>query len=113
MHNVVHLMSVPGEACVTERHTPPPPMHRARTKNASACSCSMTTRFSGLDPAAALSRRERRLLELVGAGLTNRQIAERMSLTERTTANYVSSLLGKLGMKRRAQAVGFAARNAK
>ena len=47
---------------------------------------------------------ERTLLELIGEGLTNRQIAERMFLAEKTIKNYVSRMLAKLGMERRTQA---------
>ena len=50
------------------------------------------------------------MLELVGEGLTNRQIAGRMFLSEPTVKNYVSSLLGKLGMQRRSQVAALAAR---
>ncbi len=63
-----------------------------------------------VDPLSALTRQEKIVLDLVGEGLTNRQIAERMSLAEKTAKNYVSSLLTKLGMQRRAQAAAFAAR---
>ena len=69
-------------------------------------------RVASEDPAAALTGQERRVLELVGQGLTNRQIAERMCLAEKTAKNYVSSLLAKLGMHRRAEAAAFAARYA-
>ncbi|GAA3797569.1 response regulator [Amycolatopsis tucumanensis] len=55
-------------------------------------------------PFAALSDRERTLLGLIGEGLTNRQIAERMFLAEKTVKNYVSRLLTKLGLERRTQA---------
>jgi two-component system response regulator DevR len=55
-------------------------------------------------PLAALTEQERLLLDLIGEGLTNRQIAERMFLAEKTVKNYVSRLLGKLGMERRTQA---------
>ncbi|WP_414941340.1 response regulator [Amycolatopsis sp. cmx-11-51] len=55
-------------------------------------------------PLAGLSEQERTLLELIGEGLTNRQIAERMFLAEKTVKNYVSRLLTKLGMQRRTQA---------
>jgi len=55
-------------------------------------------------PLAALSERERTLLDLIGEGLTNRQIAERMFLAEKTVKNYVSRLLTKLGLERRTQA---------
>ena len=64
------------------------------------------------DPVAALTGQERRVLELIGEGLTNRQIAERMLLAEKTAKNYVSSLLAKLGMHRRTEAAAFAARHA-
>ena len=56
------------------------------------------------DPFAVLSTQERRVLELIGAGLTNRQIGERMGLAEKTVKNYVSALLAKLGLQRRNQA---------
>jgi DNA-binding NarL/FixJ family response regulator len=56
------------------------------------------------DPYAALTDQERRILELIGEGLTNRQIGERMFLAEKTVKNYVSSLLSKLGLERRTQA---------
>lgn len=59
---------------------------------------------------AALSDQERRILELIGEGLTNRQIGEQMHLAEKTVKNYVSSLLAKLGMERRTQAAAFVAR---
>ena len=51
-----------------------------------------------------MTPKERQVLELVGQGLTNRQIASRLNLTEKTTKNYVSSMLGKLGVKSRTQA---------
>jgi DNA-binding NarL/FixJ family response regulator len=63
------------------------------------------------DPVAALTGQEKRVLELIGEGLTNRQIAERMALAEKTAKNYVSSLLAKLGMHRRTEAAAFAARH--
>lgn len=56
------------------------------------------------DPFAALTEQERRILDLIGEGLTNRQIGERMFLAEKTVKNYVSSLLAKLGLERRTQA---------
>jgi DNA-binding NarL/FixJ family response regulator len=63
------------------------------------------------DPVAALTGQEKRVLELIGEGLTNRQIAGRMFLAEKTAKNYVSSLLAKLGMHRRTEAAAFAARH--
>ncbi|MGO4186610.1 response regulator [Pseudarthrobacter sp. TAF60_1] len=58
-----------------------------------------------VDPRIAmLTNQERRVLEYIGEGLTNRQIGERMLLAEKTVKNYVSSLLAKLGFERRTQA---------
>ena len=62
------------------------------------------------DPLAHLSDRERELLSLLGEGLSNRQIAERLFLGERTVKNYVSRLLRKLDMDRRAEAAVYSAR---
>ncbi|HET9172714.1 MAG TPA: response regulator transcription factor [Actinospica sp.] len=56
------------------------------------------------DPLASLTAQERRILDLIGDGLTNRQIGERMFLAEKTVKNYVSSLMSKLGVERRVQA---------
>jgi two-component system response regulator DevR len=61
-------------------------------------------RLAGLTP------QERRILDLIAEGKTNRQIAEEMYLAEKTVKNYVSNLLAKLGMERRTQAATFAAR---
>ena len=64
------------------------------------------------DPALApLTSQERRTLELIGQGMTNRQISEEMFLAEKTVKNYVSSLLAKLGLERRTQAAVFAAKH--
>lgn len=62
------------------------------------------------DRLAHLTDQERRILDLVGEGLTNRQIGERLHLAEKTIKNYVSSLLSKLGMQRRSQAAAYVAR---
>lgn len=56
------------------------------------------------DPFAELSPQERRILELIAEGMTNRQIGEELFLAEKTVKNYVSSLLAKLGLERRTQA---------
>ncbi|MEV7569025.1 response regulator transcription factor [Streptomyces tanashiensis] len=58
---------------------------------------------------AMLSERERAVLELIGEGLTNRQIAKRLYLSEKTVKNHISRLLGKLGVERRVQAAVIAA----
>ncbi|XUL89433.1 response regulator [Streptomyces galilaeus] len=57
-----------------------------------------------------LTDQERRILDLIGEGLTNRAIGERLHLAEKTIKNYVSSLLSKLGMERRSQAAAYVAR---
>lgn len=62
------------------------------------------------DPLAALSAQERQILLLIGEGLTNRQIGERLFLAEKTVKNYVSHLFTKLNMRRRTQAAALAAR---
>ncbi|MFI5045979.1 MAG: response regulator [Acidimicrobiia bacterium] len=59
---------------------------------------------------ARLTGQERKILELISEGLTNRQIAAEIHLAEKTVKNYVSNLLAKLGMERRTQAAVFAAR---
>ena len=56
------------------------------------------------DPLRTLTDQERAVLDLIGEGLSNREIAERMFLAEKTVKNYVSHLLAKLGMRRRTQA---------
>ena len=61
-------------------------------------------------PLSRLTGQERRILELIGHGLTNRQIGERLGLAEKTVKNYVSVLFAKLGMERRTQAAAYAAR---
>lgn len=62
------------------------------------------------DPLAALTDQERKILELIAEGLTNRQIGERMFLAEKTVKNYVSNMFAKLGMSRRTEAAAYAAR---
>jgi two-component system response regulator DevR len=59
---------------------------------------------------ASLTEQERKLLDLLAQGLTNREIAERMFLAEKTVKNYVSNLLAKMGMARRTEAAVYAAR---
>jgi DNA-binding NarL/FixJ family response regulator len=62
------------------------------------------------DELAGLSDQERRILDLIAEGYTNRQIAETIFLAEKTVKNYVSNLLAKLGMSRRTEAAAYAAR---
>ncbi|PSL08218.1 LuxR family two component transcriptional regulator [Haloactinopolyspora alba] len=61
------------------------------------------------DPLAGLSDQERRILDLIGDGLTNRQIGERIFLAEKTVKNYVSGILTKLSMQRRTQVAALSA----
>ncbi|MFE4540816.1 response regulator [Streptomyces scopuliridis] len=62
------------------------------------------------DKLAGLTDQERRILNLIGEGMTNRAIGEELHLAEKTIKNYVSSLLSKLGMERRSQAAAYVAR---
>ena len=59
---------------------------------------------------AELTPREREILDLIGEGRSNRQIASELFLAEKTVKNYVSNLLAKLGMQRRSEAAAFVAR---
>jgi DNA-binding NarL/FixJ family response regulator len=70
----------------------------------------MRDQASRSDPLARLTGQERKILELIGEGLTNRQIGARMYLAEKTVKNYVSALFAKLGMERRTQAASLATR---
>lgn len=58
---------------------------------------------------AALTPQERRILDCIAQGLTNRQIGDSLSLAEKTVKNYVTSVLAKLGMERRTQAAVYIA----
>jgi DNA-binding NarL/FixJ family response regulator len=62
------------------------------------------------DELAGLTDQERRILDLIAEGMTNRQIGEQLFLAEKTVKNYMSNLLSKLGMSRRAEAAAYAAR---
>ncbi|MGH2712040.1 MAG: response regulator [Actinomycetota bacterium] len=65
----------------------------------------------GGEPArSSLTKQEERMLDLLAEGLTNREMAERMHLAEKTVRNYMSNLLAKLGAKHRTQAALFAVR---
>ncbi|MDQ3406288.1 MAG: response regulator transcription factor [Actinomycetota bacterium] len=67
-------------------------------------------RSAETDELSAMTERERAVLDLIGEGMSNRQIAERLFLAEKTVKNYVTSVLAKLGMERRTQAVAWIAR---
>jgi two-component system response regulator DevR len=60
-----------------------------------------------------LTQQEQRILELIGEGMTNRQIAGAMFLAEKTVKNYVSSMLSKLSLESRTQAAIFATKHLK
>lgn len=62
------------------------------------------------DELSELTMQERKILEMIAEGLTNRQIAERIFLAEKTVKNYVSSILMKLGLERRTQAAVLASK---
>jgi two-component system, NarL family, response regulator DevR len=66
-----------------------------------------------VDEFSRLTERERGVLELIGDGLSNREIAERLFLAEKTVKNHVTSVLAKLGMQRRTQAAAWVARRGK
>jgi two-component system, NarL family, response regulator DevR len=70
------------------------------------------TRDEAADRLGRLTAQERRILSLIADGRTNRQISTQMCLSEKTVRNYVSRLLGKLGMARRSEAAGYAGRMA-
>ena len=62
------------------------------------------------DELAALTQQERRILALVAEGMTNKEIATEVFLSDKTVKNYVSSILAKLNLERRAQAAAYVAR---
>jgi DNA-binding NarL/FixJ family response regulator len=62
------------------------------------------------DELSGLTDQERKILDLIAEGMTNRQIGEQMFLAEKTVKTYVSNLLAKLGMSRRTEAAAYAAR---
>jgi len=64
----------------------------------------------GSNELSGLTGQEKTILNLIGEGMTNRQIGEQMHLAEKTIKNYVSGLLAKLGMERRTQAAAYVAR---
>jgi DNA-binding NarL/FixJ family response regulator len=69
------------------------------------------SKFDDKDPKLArLSPQEERILDMIGEGLTNREIAERIHLSDKTVKNYVSTILQKLEVARRAEAASYVAR---
>ena len=63
------------------------------------------------DELSALTQQERKILALVAEGKTNKEIAAEVFLSDKTVKNYVSSILSKLNLERRAQAAAFVAKH--
>ena len=113
-----HGVSIPRWKRPGRSSTPFSPTRARASTSASAPFCRaaavlmgrLRASLDGPGPLADLTEQERALLGLIGEGLTNRQIAERMFLAEKTVKNYVSRLLAKLGMERRTQAAVFASK---
>lgn len=61
------------------------------------------------DPTANLTPSERKVLELIGDGLSNREIGEKLGVAEKTVKNHITSLLAKMGLQRRTQAAAWVA----
>ena len=61
------------------------------------------------DPTADLTPSERRVLDLIGDGLSNREIGERLGVAEKTVKNHITSLLSKMGLQRRTQVAAWVA----
>lgn len=72
-------------------------------------SAALVAHLGGTGPVAALSSREAEVAKLVAAGLTNRQIAERLVISERTAQNHVQHILTKLGFTTRSQIAAWTA----
>ncbi|NLT55243.1 MAG: response regulator transcription factor [Actinomycetales bacterium] len=66
-------------------------------------------RAANSDPTDALTPTERKVLELIGDGLSNREIGEELGLAEKTVKNHVTGLLAKMGFRRRTQAAAWVA----
>jgi DNA-binding NarL/FixJ family response regulator len=71
------------------------------------------TRERALDPLQELTPREREILGLIGTGLTNREIGQRLSLSEKTIKHYVTNILQKLQVRSRVEAALYASRRMK
>jgi DNA-binding NarL/FixJ family response regulator len=61
------------------------------------------------DPTADLTPSERRVLELIGDGLSNREIGDRLGVAEKTVKNHITALLSKMGLQRRTQVAAWVA----
>jgi len=104
------VRATPVDAGVRSRPSHP---RRRRTDALYLTGIGDVSRWSSEEGDAALRRltaQERRILQFIAAGCTNRQIAGELFLAEKTVKNYVSNMLRKLGMERRTQAAVYAAR---
>lgn len=61
------------------------------------------------DPTASLTPSERRVLDLIGDGMSNREIGEHLGIAEKTVKNHITSLLSKMGLQRRTQVAAWVA----
>ncbi|MEE0239176.1 MAG: LuxR C-terminal-related transcriptional regulator, partial [Pauljensenia sp.] len=61
------------------------------------------------DPTADLTPSERKVLDLIGDGLSNREIGEKLGVAEKTVKNHITSLLSKMGLQRRTQVAAWVA----
>ncbi|HEY0641764.1 MAG TPA: response regulator transcription factor [Pseudonocardiaceae bacterium] len=100
--------SSPSPAAATAS-SPSPAAATASSRSPAAAASARSPAAGGApDPLRELTDRERRVLELLGQGLTNREIGAQLSLAEKTVKNYVTSVLAKLGLRRRTQAAALA-----
>ena len=69
----------------------------------------LTRRRDHEDPTADLTPSERKVLDLIGDGLSNREIGEKLGVAEKTVKNHITSLLSKMGLQRRTQVAAWVA----
>ena len=69
----------------------------------------LTRRVDHEDPTADLTPSERKVLDLIGDGLSNREIGEKLGVAEKTVKNHITSLLSKMGLQRRTQVAAWVA----
>ena len=76
---------------------------------AASCWMSVRSRVDHEDPTADLTPSERKVLDLIGDGLSNREIGEKLGVAEKTVKNHITSLLSKMGLQRRTQVAAWVA----
>ena len=104
------LKQVRGLICPARSAWPPPASSLLPPRAASQLIARLRDALGKPDPLARLTPQELSVLELIGDGLTNRQIGERLFIAEKTVKNYVSTLFRKLGLEQRTAAAAYAAR---